>query len=87
MKLLINQIRDNAAQFDAALKRRGLEALSGTLLKQDEALRAAVARMGAFPAPVAPPVEMNSTPASRRTCPQQRSARAWLPLSYRTAYK
>ncbi len=36
----IKWIRDNAAQFDTALARRGLEPLSATLLAKDEALRA-----------------------------------------------
>ncbi|MEQ1576868.1 MAG: serine--tRNA ligase [Hyphomicrobium sp.] len=36
----IKWIRDNPAAFDAGLKRRGLEALSAGLLKQDEARRA-----------------------------------------------
>lgn len=36
----IKWIRDNAAAFDAALRRRGLEPLSAALLAKDEALRA-----------------------------------------------
>ncbi len=36
----IKWIRDNPAEFDNGLKRRGLEPLSGTLLKLDEARRA-----------------------------------------------
>jgi seryl-tRNA synthetase len=36
----IKWIRDNAAAFDAALKRRGLAPLSAALLEKDEALRA-----------------------------------------------
>jgi seryl-tRNA synthetase len=36
----IKWIRDNAAAFDAALARRGLEPLSASLLAKDEALRA-----------------------------------------------
>jgi seryl-tRNA synthetase len=38
----IKWIRDNAAAFDAALKRRGLEPLSASLLAIDEARRAAI---------------------------------------------
>src|SRR5579864_7218282 len=38
----IKLIRENAAHFDAALKRRGLEPLSGSLLAIDEKRRAAI---------------------------------------------
>src|SRR5437868_3279430 len=38
----IKWIRENAAAFDAALKRRGLAPLSPTLLAADEARRAAI---------------------------------------------
>src|ERR1700722_7342681 len=37
----IKSIRENAAQFDAGLKRRGLEPLSASLLAIDEKRRAA----------------------------------------------
>jgi seryl-tRNA synthetase len=40
----IKWIRDNAAAFDAALKRRGLEPLSASLLAIDEARRAAIVK-------------------------------------------
>ena len=38
----IKSIRDNPAAFDAALKRRGLEPLSASLLAIDEKRRAAI---------------------------------------------
>src|ERR1035438_10514817 len=38
----IKSIRDNPAAFDAALKRRGLEPLSASLLSIDEKRRAAI---------------------------------------------
>src|ERR1700689_410832 len=38
----IKWIRDNAAAFDAGLKRRGLEPFSGSLLAIDEKRRAAI---------------------------------------------
>src|SRR3984957_7878491 len=38
----IKSIRDNPAPFDAALKRRGLDPLSGALLAIDERRRAAI---------------------------------------------
>ena len=38
----IKWIRDNSAAFDAALKRRGLEPLSASLLAIDEERRAAI---------------------------------------------
>src|SRR5476651_1748145 len=38
----IKSIRDNPAAFDAALKRRGLEPLSASLLDIDERRRAAI---------------------------------------------
>ncbi len=41
----IKWIRDNADAFDGALKRRGLEALSAGLIKQDEGLRAVKTRL------------------------------------------
>ena len=41
----IKWIRDNAAAFDGALKRRGLEPLAAGLIKQDEALRAVKTRL------------------------------------------
>ena len=41
----IKWIRDNAAAFDASLKRRGLEPLSGKLIELDEARRAHVTKL------------------------------------------
>ncbi len=41
----IKWIRDNAAAFDASLKRRGLEPLSGKLIELDEDRRATLTRL------------------------------------------